>query len=379
MTTISIPFHKSEPLSLGVEVELQIIHPQTRDLYPISPEILNDWSLTGPHLKPELFQSMLEIDTPICKSAQEVELELLITGRELMRLCKIHNARIAACGTHPFGKWHERLVYPAERYQNLLMRNQVIARRLMIYGLHVHLGMRSAEHCIVMMNEFLYYLPHLLALSASSPFWAGHDTGLASSRVTVFEAHPSGGHPCRVNSWSEFENIVDKLMKSNSITSYKDIWWDIRPSPHFGTLELRICDGVPSIRKSTRLVAFIHLLARLIEKRLEAGQRREIPADWMIRENKWRASRFGLEAEVLLDNEGQTGSVLEDIKNLIAQMKDDANELGYTQYLQDLLTKDLQSPSYVQQREHYSKYQSLEKLVDFMCEEFEIDLSPSSI
>lgn len=372
--TNKIPFGKSDIFSLGVEVELQIINPDTRDLLPISPDILQEWSLQSPHLKPEIFQSMLEIDTPICKSAQEVELELLLTGRELQRICEKNGARLATNGTHPFAKWQNRIFYPADRYQYLIERNQHIARRLMIYGLHVHIGMKDGDHCIAMMNEFLYYLPHMLAMSASSPFWTGNDTGLASSRITIFEAHPAGGHPCQVGNWADFENIVDKLTKSQSITSVKDIWWDLRPSPNYGTLEIRICDGVPGIRRTTRLVAFIHLLARHIQKRLDHGGKRPQPADWFIRENKWRASRFGLEAEVLMDLEGNTKPVLQDIKDLLIEMKEDIEELRYSQYMEDLLQHDLPKPSYQEQREIFEKTNSLTDVVDFLCDTFEKDL-----
>ncbi|MEN0057825.1 MAG: YbdK family carboxylate-amine ligase [Bdellovibrio sp.] len=370
----TIPFAQSELFSLGVEVELQIIHPETRNLHPMSPDIVQEWSLPGPRVKPEIFQSMLEIDTPICKTAQDVEQELLLTSRELSRICKNNGVRLSTNGTHPFARWHNRLFYPSDRYQYLIERNQHIARRLMIYGLHVHIGMPSGEHCITMMNEFLYYLPHLLAMSASSPFWTGHDTGLASSRITVFEAHPAGGSPCTVHNWDEFENIVDKLTKSQSISSFKDIWWDLRPSPNFGTLEIRVCDGVPGIRRTTRLVSFIHLLARHIQRRLDTGHKRPIPADWFVRENKWRASRYGLEAEVLIDHEGNTKPVQQDILDLITEMKEDIEALHYSQYITDLVEMDLKNPSYQQQRELYEKTESFEQVVDFLCDSFEKEL-----
>lgn len=371
--TNTIPFGKSDTFSLGVEVELQIIHPETRNLHPISPEILNEWSLPGPRLKPEIFQSMLEIDTPICKNVQEVESELLETSRELMRICKKNNVRLSSNGTHPFAQWHNRIFYPSDRYIYLVERNQHIARRLMIYGLHVHIGMMSADHCITMMNEFLYYLPHMLALSASSPFWTGYDTGLASSRITVFEAHPAGGTPCTLHNWADFENIVGKLTRSHSIESFKDIWWDIRPSPNYGTMEIRICDGVPGIRRTARLVAFIHLLALHIQKRLENGQPRPVPEDWMVRENKWRAGRHGLDGEVLIDNEGNTKLVRQDILDLMAAMEEDIQKLGYGSYIQGL-KNDMANPSYKMQTAIYEKTQSLEKVVDSLCDSFEDDL-----
>ncbi|WII71614.1 YbdK family carboxylate-amine ligase [Bdellovibrio sp. 22V] len=355
-------------------MELQIIHPETRDLSPISPDILQDWSLTSPHIKPELFQSMLEIDTPICKTAQEVEDALLSSSRELSRICRKHGRRLSSNGTHPFAKWHHRIFYPADRYQYLLERNQHIARRLMIYGLHVHIGMKSGEHCIKMMNEFLYYLPHMLAASASSPFWTGHDTGLSSSRITVFEAHPAGGSPCTLQSWEDFESIVEKLTRSQSITSFKDIWWDLRPSPNYGTLEIRICDGVPGVRRTTRLVAFIHLLALLIQKRLDTKGSRPTPPDWMVRENKWRASRFGVHAEILVDSDGNTKPLLQDIKDLVSEMKEDIQTLGYAKYIDEFVENDLAKPSYQIQRELFESTGSLPAVVDFLCDSFEDDL-----
>lgn len=375
MNTIpEIPFGKSDSLSLGVEVELQIINPETRNLHPISQEILQEWSLPGPRLKPEIFQSMLEIDTPICHSVQQVEEELLTTSRELYRICKKHGARLATNGTHPFARWQNRMFYPDERYRTLVQRNQHIARRLMIYGLHVHLGMPNGDHCIRMLNEFLYYLPHMLALSASSPYWAGEDTGLSSSRITIFEAHPAGGQPCKIATWKDFERIVHNLEKSKSITNVKDIWWDLRPSPNFGTLEIRICDGVPNISRTTRLVAFIHLLARKIERDLKQNGPKELPEDWMIRENKWRASRYGLDAQVLLNNNADTRCVREDILSLISEMQDDCEALGYTKYIRDLVELDMKNPSAEGQRAAFEKNQSLEDVVDYLCDTFEEDV-----
>lgn len=371
MTSI-IPFAKSELLSLGVEVELQIIDPETRNLLPISSNILDEWSLTDPHLKPEIFQSMLEIDTPICQSVHDVERELLLTSKELLRICKKHGARLSTSGTHPFAHWHERVFYPAERYQYLLKKNQHITRRLMIYGLHVHLGMNSGDHCIAMMNEFLYYLPHLLALSASSPFWTGHDTGLASSRITIFESHPAGGTPCQLQNWKDFEDIVHRLTKSHSIESFKDIWWDFRPSPNFGTLEVRICDGLPSIKRTTHLVAFIHALASHLNKKLERGEKRAAPPDWFIRENKWRASRHGLAAEVIVDLDGNTKPVINDIRDLLNELKPEIQALGYERFI-DGLIEDLGRPSYARQKKIFAETGSLENVVDHLCDEFETD------
>lgn len=369
MTSI-IPFAKSELLSLGVEVELQIIDPETRNLLPISPSILDEWSLESPHLKPEIFQSMLEIDTPVCTSVHEAERELLLTSTELQRICRNHGARLSANGTHPFAQWQDRIFYPSERYRYLLERNQHITRRLMIYGLHVHLGMKSGDHCIAMMNEFLYYLPHLLALSASSPFWTGNDTGLASSRITIFESHPAGGTPCQLQNWNDFEDIIGKLTRSGSIGSFKDIWWDFRPSPNYGTLEIRICDGLPSIRRTCRLVAFIHAMAAHLNEQLERGIQRPSPTDWFTRENKWRASRHGLAAEVLVDLEGNTKPLLNDIRDLLEILQPQIDKLNYQSYIDGLL-EDLANPSYAAQKKVFAETGKMESVVDYLCDEFD--------
>ena len=371
MTTEAIiPFAPSKAFTLGVEMELQVIDKDSRNLKPIAQDILAQWPPEDEKLKPEIFQSMLEINTGICNNAQEAEQDLLKTARRLLPIVSEQGARIASNGTHPFAQWIDRKYYPADRYDVLIERNQHIARRLMIYGLHVHIGMRDGEHCIAQMNEFLYYLPHLLALSASSPFWGGNDTGLASSRITIFEAHPSGGSPCQVRNWKEFEDIVYKLLKSRSITSYKDIWWDFRPSPNFGTLEVRICDGVPSVPRTARLVAFVHLLSLHIERQLQAGKQRPQAPDWLVRENKWRASRFGLSAEVIVDSEGTTKPLFQELEDLCKDFAEDIKRLGYEKYIDTLFNEDIPNPSYQKQRDVFEKNENLESVVDYLCDEF---------
>lgn len=371
MTTDSIiPFAPSEAFTLGVEMELQVIDNESRNLHPIAQEILSEWPAEDEKLKPEIFQSMLEINTGICKTAQEAEKDLLKTARRLMPIVSAQGAKLASNGTHPFAQWHNRKFFPADRYDLLVERNQHIARRLMIYGLHVHIGMRDGDHCIAQMNEFLYYLPHLLALSASSPYWGGNDTGLASSRITIFEAHPAGGTPCRVENWQGFEDIVAKLLRSRSITSYKDIWWDFRPSPSFGTLEVRICDGIADVHRTVRVVAFIHLLALHIERKLREGKQRPVAPDWLVRENKWRASRFGLSAEVIVDDNGTTKPLFQDLEDLRKEFAADIKTLGYEKYIDKLFSEDIVHPSYQQQREIFEKTQTLESVVDFLCDEF---------
>lgn len=351
-------------------MELQVIDKNDMNLKPVAQDILGEWPVEDEKLKPEIFQSMLEINTGICRDAHAAEKDLTKTVRRLIPICDAQGVQLASNGTHPFASWVNRKYYPAERYDILVERNQHIARRLMIYGLHVHIGMRDGEHCIQQMNEFMYYLPHILAISASSPFWGGNDTGLASSRITIFEAHPAGGHPCQLKDWQEFEDIVYKLMKSRSITSFKDIWWDFRPSPNFGTLEVRICDGLPNVARTVRLVAFIHLLALHIERKLQSGTQRPSSPDWLTRENKWRASRFGLAAEVIIDDQGTTRPLFDELTDLRQAFAADISKYKYEKYMEDLFEIDLAKPSYQEQREIFEKTDSLQEVVKHLCSEF---------
>lgn len=328
---MTIPFTPSNSLTLGVELELQLIDPKTLDLSPRSIELLNEIG-DHPFIVPEVMQSMLEIKTDICQNVQQAELQL----QDLLKIIKKASDKIglafACAGTHPTAKHWERKIYPLPRYQELIDRNQFISRRLIIFGMHVHIGMKDGQQCIDFMNEFLYEIPILLALSASSPFWEGIDTGLASSRITIFEAIPTGGHPCQMKSWEDFENLIHVLTKAKSIKSYKDIWWDLRPSPGYGTLEIRICDGMPTLKENMANVALIHCLASYYQDQHQNGIKREILPDWLIRENKWRASRHGLEADLVTSINGDSSSLKELTLKLVERLNPYFIKFGYAEY-----------------------------------------------
>jgi glutamate---cysteine ligase / carboxylate-amine ligase len=347
-------FTPSSSLTLGAELELQLLDPETLDLKPSSPAIVGEVGEDFPKIKPELFQSMIEINTGICRDAHAVGTDLAGTLDLLERLGRRHEVLFASAGTHPFARWDERILYPAERYVMLLDRNQWIARRLTIYALHLHLGMPSGEHAIAMQNALLHHLPVFLALSASSPFWQGHDTGLASSRITAFEAIPTGGHPCIVQSWAEFSNLTASLHRAGAISSLKDLWWDIRPNLGFGTLEIRVCDAPPTLAELVALVAFMHATAAAIDVRLRAGEAIPPPTDWMVRENKWRASRHGVSADLIIAPDGSSRSLEDEVERLFSCAAEQCLTFGYERQF-DLLREILQKgPSYARQRALFS-------------------------
>lgn len=370
MIPSKLEFRSNETITIGVELELQLVSRLNGDLNPVAGELLNRTKHKpgGLHLKSEIFQSMLEIDTHICKTAHEAGESLRSSVRLVNETAEAMEVDAIMAGTHPFAHFTERLLTPSSRYYQLMDRNQWIARRLQIFGMHVHLGMRSGEHAIQMTNALCHYLPMILSLSASSPYWEGIDTGLASCRITFFEAIPTGGHPCLMANWQEFEILIQKLYKSKAITSIKDLWWDIRPNLEYGTVEIRIADCPPTIQEAEALVALMHSLALFIDKDLKAGKIFSSPPDWILRENKWRASRHGVEADFIHAPDGTTSPFREmwsSLSDSLSPVIKDLQYEGYFSFLNQLIEK---GPSYVRQR--LVGLADHKKLVQSLHEEF---------
>jgi carboxylate-amine ligase len=357
-------------MSLGVEVELQLIDAHTRDLTGRAPLILD---LLGPdehQIKPELFQGMLEVNTGICHTVAEVRRDLEGAIARLQTVCTPLGMVLASAGSHPFARHRERIVYPSERFRFLIDRNRWVARRLMIFGLHLHIGMRDGDHAMAMINALASYLPHALALSASSPYWQGSDTGLASSRTTIFEAIPTAGHPCLFRDWSDFGTYYASALRSRAITSVKDIWWDIRPQPDLGTIEIRICDGLPTVSEAVSLVAFLQCLVHWLDARYQDGERYEPQSYWILRENKWRASRWGVEAEIVVNEGGATSALRQEIERLLEHLEPAAVRLQCAPELRELGRTLDAGLSYERQRAVYEITNDLELVTDMLIEEF---------
>lgn len=371
----TLKFKENESLTLGAEIEVQLINPVDGDLKSIAPAILESIEEVGsyPRIKPEIFQSMIEIDTPICTDVFQMGNSLRESLAVLRLSASQHDAKLIMAGTHPFAQYSQRLLSDANdgRYFNLIDRNRWIARRLQIFGLHVHLGMRNGDHAIAMNNALCHYLPVILALSASSPFFQSEDTGLASSRITFFEAIPTGGHPYLLNSWQDFQELIGRLVRSQSITSIKDLWWDIRPNVEYGTIEIRIADCPPTIKETESIIALVHALTHFIDSEIQSGRRFAPPPEWVLRENKWRASRYGLEAELIHDSQGTTFS----FPNLWAQLRKSLDPVvqsfGYQDYFKFLDQIVDRGASYYRQRQNFNgDYKSV---IDHLIRENEAD------
>ena len=322
-----ISFNGSPGPTLGVEVELQIIDPETSNLVSGAPTIL-ERAADVDHVKPELIQSTIEINTDICADVAEVRRELSQRLRELFALCDGLGYQLASTGTHPFSRWAEQEITDRERYHLLASRCQWPARRLMIFGLHVHVGIESGEKAIAIFNALSTYIPHLLALSASSPFFQGEETGLASCRVKIFESLPTAGLPYRLLNWAEFQRLMITLVGAGAIESVREIWWDIRPHPDFGTVEVRICDGLPTLDDIIAMTALIQALVVWLGDQYDNGVYLPLQRYWIVRENKWRAARWALDAQVIVDEEGRLEPLSEAAGRLLESIEPASKRLG---------------------------------------------------
>lgn len=359
-------FNPSKKFTLGVEQELQLINSETRDLKACSLDLLTKLG-EQQKIVAEIFQSMIEVRTGICKNAFEAFRDLKESHQKLLAGAESMNIQLASSGSHPFARYIDRQVFPAERYHYLIDRNQWIARRLMIFGLHVHVGMPDGDTAIRIANRMHYYMPFLLALSGSSPFWDSQDTGLNSCRITVFEAIPTGGHNSYVKNWDDFVGLTEKLRRSGGIESLKDIWWDIRPNADYGTIELRICDTPHRIDQIAALTALVHMLAEYLETAPPTPM--DEPEDWWVRENKWRASRYGLKAALITSPNGDCTQA----ETIWHQLKKDLRPLiekySYQPFIEMIDGFFVEGTCSDRQKSVFAQTESLMAVVDFIIDE----------
>ncbi len=286
--------------TLGIEEEFQIIDPETREQRSRVNEMLEEGRmLLGEQIKPEMHQSMVEVGTGICRNVKEARLDVTHLRRTIAELAYKNGLVIAAASTHPISHWADQRVTESERYAQLIEEIQHPARALLIFGLHVHVGIEDKEAAIAVMNAARYFLPHILALSTSSPFWIGRNTGLKSYRSEVFKQFPRTDIPDYFNSWSEFENYVNLLIKTGCIDNGRKIWWDVRPHPFFPTLEFRVCDIPSKIEETICIAALFQAVTAKLYKLYRKNLGFRLYRRALIQENKWRAVRYGLDGKLI--------------------------------------------------------------------------------
>ncbi len=291
-------------------------------------------------VKHEMHQSIVETGTKICENVGELRIEMHRTRGELVAAAERAGLQVAAAGTHPFSSWIDQVISPGERYQHIIEELQQLARSLLIFGMHVHVAMPDKQTTIDMMNMVRYFLPHLLALSTSSPFWMGRNTGLKSFRTTVFRRFPRTGVPEQFESWSAYENFVNLLVKLNCIDNGKKIWWDVRPHPTFGTLEFRMCDVATKVEEAVAVAALTQALVVKLYKLYKSNQSWRLYRRALIEENKWRAARYGIEGKLIDFGKEAEVPMLELIPELLELVDDVLDELGSAvQYIHTILNE----------------------------------------
>lgn len=315
--------------TLGVEEEFQIVDPVTRDLKSHITEMIEEGEmLLGEQVKPEMHQSMIEVGTHICHNVQEVRADVIRLRRTVAELAARKGLRIAAASTHPFSDWEMSQITPNERYHLLIEEMQHVARSLLIFGLHVHVGIDDKDASIHLMNAARYFLPHVLALSTSSPFWVGRNTGLKSYRSEIFKKFPRTDIPDYFSSRGEFENYVNLLIRTGCIDNAKKIWWDVRPHPFFPTLEFRICDLPSRVEEVVAIAALFQAIIAKLYKLYRQNMGFRLYRRALIQENKWRAVRYGLQGKLIDFGKSAEVPVRDLILELLEFIDDVVDELG---------------------------------------------------
>ena len=341
--------------SLGVEVELALVDAESGELACVAPELLARVGAgypeaEHPKIKKELYQCTVEVITGVCATVAEARADLAESMREVEQAAADSGAAVIGAGLHPFTPWHQLSLSEGERYQRLVDTIGWPARRLTTHGVHVHVGVRSGDKAIATVNSLTEYLPVFLALSAASPYWNGRDTGLASTRTKIFESMPTTGLPPHLRDWAEFNVFLDTLIEAGAIETVREVWWDIRPHPGYGTVELRMCDSMPTLWEISALAALAQSLVTEFDRMIDAGVTPDVPREWVRRENKWRAARWGVEADLVVDESGHTQPLREIVDGLVDRLLPIAKDLDCAAELADLRRIATEGPSYVRQR-----------------------------
>ncbi len=359
-----------ENLTIGIEEEYQIIDPESRELTSFIREFIDQSAiLFRDQLQPELLQSQVEVGSKVCKNVQDVSAEIRRLRRMICELARDNNRSILAAGTHPFSSWKDQVVTDKDRYHGFIDSMQMVAKRLLIFGMHVHIGIPDRDLRIDIMNQMRYFMPHILTLSTSSPFWRGEDTGFKSYRSIVFEDLPRTGTPEFFDSASAFDRYVDILIKSGCIDEPTKIWWDIRPHSKFPTLEFRICDCTTKVEEVTSIAAVIQaLVAKLIQLRRNNLTWRPYRASY-IEENKWRAMKDGINGKLIdlgKEMEVPVPKLMEEILDFIDDVVDVLGSREEVEYVRTILKNGTSAD---RQLKRFKETGKMEDVVDMLIDE----------
>ena len=357
--------------NIGIEEEYQTVDPVTLDLRShIGTEMLEHGKLLlHERVKAEMHQSVVEVGTQICPTIKEAREDLFDLRRQMIRLAHEHGLLLVAGATHPFADWRKQEIYPDERYRRVVEDLQTVARANLIFGLHVHIGIEDREAAIRVMNTLRYFLPHLLALSTNSPFWRGDNTGLKSYRAKVFDKFPRTNIPDAFASYSDFENFVNILIKTNCLDNAKKIWWDIRPHPFFNTIEVRVCDLPMRAEETLAIAALIQATAAKIHQLHTRNQDFRNYSRALLMENKWRAVRYGLDGKLIdfgKETEVDERDLIREYLDFVDDVVDGLNSRQEINYIRHILEIGTGADRQIKK---FEETKDLAKVVDYMAEE----------
>ena len=360
-------FHSSPDPTIGVEIELQLIDDNTQDLKNISSRVLADMDRKfSNRIKYELFESMIEINTDVCSTVEEVNKDIKQTLNHLEEILQNYDASINCSSLHPFAKGKNQIISINPRYKRIMKDLQIIGTRFITQGLHVHIGIDDCEKAIKVNNALRMYLPLLLALTTSSPYYEGEDTGLYSYRTKIFESLPLAGLPDYLNDWNHFTKLTNNLIKADIIRSVKDLWWEVRPHPGFGTVEIRACDIPINLEKTLALVALIQALVITLQNEDDYPDTHI----QILESNKWQAVRYGLEGVFIDPMTFQQLSIrkaIENLCNLIEPIMISLKSIKYIRVVEEILK---QGTGATKQRELYKSSGNFKYMIQSLKEQF---------
>jgi glutamate---cysteine ligase / carboxylate-amine ligase len=371
---------KRPSLSIGIEEEYQTIDPETRDLRShIASELLPSAKRAlQESVKPEMHQAVIEVGTKVCRDIKEAREDIRSLRQHMISMATENGLLLAAASTHPFADWKVQEIYPDPRYHQVVEDMQLIARANLVFGLHVHVGIEDRNAAIHIMNSMRYFLPHILALSTNSPFWMGMQTGFKSYRCKVFERFPRTGIPDTFANWSEYETFVNLLVRTNCIDNGKKIWWDIRPHPFFDTLEVRVCDIPMRLDETIAIAALIQATMAMLWKLHASNKSYRIYGRALISENKFRASRYGIDGKLIdfgKEEELPTRELMLEYLALIDEVVDELGSREEINYIHQMLKMGTGAD---RQLKVYQETGDLKKVVDYMVSETQVGVMEST-
>jgi carboxylate-amine ligase len=358
-----------EKYTLGIEEEFQLVDPQSRELRSHVSEILEEGiEILGEQIKPEMIQSQVEVGTNICRNIQEARADITHLRSVISTLARKSGMAIIAASTHPISHWNDQRIFDDARYKLLVEELQMVASSLLICGLHVHVGIPDRERQIHIMNATRYFLPHVLALSTSSPFWLGFNTGLKSYRSEVFKKFPRTDIPDHFDSYSSFQRYIDLLVKTGCIDNGKKIWWDVRPHPFFPTLEFRVCDIPTRVDDTVALAALFQAIVAKLDRLIDKNLGFRLYRRMLIQENKWRAVRYGLDGKMIDFGKQKEVPVRDLVRELLDFVDDVLDDLGSRKEVEHIHTILERGTSADDQLQVFGETGSLKSVVDRLIE-----------